>query len=189
MWVRNVVALGANAWAGCMVPSPSCRWSGTAGMPSPGHPPAAPLTARLALSPATGTGTPLPGAGPLRQVHGGSLPGHRHLDETDGIDKYQWTVAMHWRRVMAGMADGKMRAIGGHAPRRCRASQPGACGSAGRASGRRALGAGGRCGRAFRQSMGSGSRRSEPAHRCWSAPRSRTSACRRVRSTARRKRF
>ena len=31
MWVRNVVALGENAWAGCMVPSPSCRWSGAAG--------------------------------------------------------------------------------------------------------------------------------------------------------------
>ena len=50
MWVRNVVALGANAWAGCMVPSPSWRWSGTAGMPPPGHPPAAPLTASLFLS-------------------------------------------------------------------------------------------------------------------------------------------
>ena len=38
--------LPGNAIAVVMVPS-SCRWSGTAGMPSPGHPPAAPLPARL----------------------------------------------------------------------------------------------------------------------------------------------
>ena len=43
-WVRMVEALPGTAMAACMVPSPSCRCEGTAGMSSPGRSPAAPLS-------------------------------------------------------------------------------------------------------------------------------------------------
>ena len=42
--------LPGNVIVAVMVPSPCCRWSGMAGMPSPGNPPTTPLTARLSLS-------------------------------------------------------------------------------------------------------------------------------------------
>ena len=45
MWVRKVLELPGSAMAAIIAPSPSCRLSGTEGTPSPGHQPAAPLTA------------------------------------------------------------------------------------------------------------------------------------------------